>query len=351
MRSDARQYLSKICIFVDAGLLSGPIMFRYEGLHSLQASIVQWFQNIEGGKQERPGPAGRIENGRALDYVPKRPKQFGALAIFNHILRKLVHVEVQRDQIIDIADLTGGKLGSHVFISLAARDDLAPGLRRQRVIGRCRIVPPFAQFQRPNCALPDRLMKRGRFKPGCNVGWQFKRPVERFTLLNKRRVIAPRDAVSDRGKDVAVRLTPQQIPDGRPVWIFKCDFAFFPRGIEQKGDDRIFPDVSGDVLSGVIRPHLLLVDVLLKYVPQHVGIYLLVVLERALIKMPLVLIEVVEHALERRVGNFDVLSVAVRMLQFVNVEQAAVQVRNVAKQLFKLETPFASTQSFMKEAK
>ena len=52
--------------------------------------------------------------------------------------------------------------------------------------------------------------------------------------------------------------------------------------------DRVLADVFGDVLLGVVRAHLLLVDVLLEDVAEHVGIDLVVGAQRALVEVPLV---------------------------------------------------------------
>ena len=52
--------------------------------------------------------------------------------------------------------------------------------------------------------------------------------------------------------------------------------------------------------------------------------------------MPLVLIEVIEDALEGFVGNLDVLAVAFGLFEFMHVEQAAVEVRDVAEELFQV---------------
>jgi hypothetical protein len=55
---------------------------------------------------------------------------------------------------------------------------------------------------------------------------------------------------------------------------------------------------------------LLLVDVFLEDVAEDIGIDLVVGAERAFVQMPLVLVEIIEDALERFVGNLDVLAVA-----------------------------------------
>jgi hypothetical protein len=46
------------------------------------------------------------------------------------------------------------------------------------------------------------------------------------------------------------------------------------------------------------------------------------------------LVEVVEDALEGFVGNGDVLAVAFGLFEFVDVEEAAVKIRDVAEEFF-----------------
>ena len=120
--------------------------------------------------------------------------------------------------------------------------------------------------------------------------------------------------------------------------------------IEQARNDGVAADVAGDVFLRVVGAHLLLVDVLLEDVAQHVWIDLVVVAQRAVVKVPLVGVEEIEDLLERFVWNVDVLIVA---FQVVNVEQATVQVRDAAEQIdqrrvagrFRLTKPFVEQSS------
>ncbi len=52
--------------------------------------------------------------------------------------------------------------------------------------------------------------------------------------------------------------------------------------------------------------------------------------------MPLVFIEVIEDAFERLVGDLDVLAVALGLFEFMYVEQTAVEIRDIAKEFFKV---------------
>ena len=126
--------------------------------------------------------------------------------------------------------------------------------------------------------------------------------------------------MADGGVDVAVGVVAQQPPHAAVR--SESHWALFLRGVEEEGDDSVARDVSGDVLLSVVGPHLLLVDILLEDVAEHVGVDLVVLPVRPLVQVPAVAIEEVEDPLEGGVGDGDVGVVA---LQVVNVEQAAVE--------------------------
>ena len=99
--------------------------------------------------------------------------------------------------------------------------------------------------------------------------------------------------------------------------------------VEEEGDDGIAADVAGDVLLGVVGPHLLLVDVFFEDVAEHVGVDLIVVAEGAVVEMPLVGVEEGEDLLECFVGDVDLRVIA---LQVMHVKKAAVEVGDAAEQ-------------------
>jgi len=126
--------------------------------------------------------------------------------------------------------------------------------------------------------------------------------------------------VPNRGIDVAVGVVPQQIPHRRAIRVLERDLALCSGRIEQEGNHCVFADVFSYVLLRVVGPHLLLVDILLENVAEHIGIDFLVVSKWAFVEMPLVLIEIVEHALESCIGDRDALAVTVRLLKLMNIE-------------------------------
>ncbi len=100
--------------------------------------------------------------------------------------------------------------------------------------------------------------------------------------------------------------------------------------IEDERQNGIFGDVARDVFFGVVGAHLLVIDILLEDVAEHVGVDFFVVSKRAVVQVPLVLVEEGEKFLEGGVGDLN--SVAVFFLDAVRKEQAAVEVRHVAEQ-------------------
>ena len=69
---------------------------------------------------------------------------------------------------------------------------------------------------------------------------------------------------------------------------------------------------------------MFLVDVFLKDVAEDIRINFVVGAQRAFVQMPLVLVKVIEDALEGLVGNGDILTVALGLFEFMLIEQAAV---------------------------
>ena len=110
----------------------------------------------------------------------------------------------------------------------------------------------------------------------------------------------------------------------------ECDPAGLPGHVEKRRNDRVLADVFGNVLFRVVRPHLLLVDVLLEDIAENIRVDLVAFARRPVIKVPVVLLEESEDPLKRLVGNFDVL--AVQFFDLMLQEQAAVQVGHTPQQ-------------------
>jgi len=70
-------------------------------------------------------------------------------------------------------------------------------------------------------------------------------------------------------------------------------------------NDGVLADVFGNVLLRVVRPHLLLVDVLLKDVAENVGVDFFAAGKRAVVQMPVPGVEESEQAFEGLVGHVD----------------------------------------------
>ena len=89
-----------------------PVKVIDECLHAGETCFVQRFENIQRGEKKGAGTTGRIEDGDALDGVPERPEQFRAFAILDRVLRELADVEIERDEIVNVAYLTCDELGA-----------------------------------------------------------------------------------------------------------------------------------------------------------------------------------------------------------------------------------------------
>ena len=99
-----------------------------EAAHPLEAGGVEGFEDIEGREEECAGAAGGVEDGHAAHGVPEGAEQLGALAQGKDVPGELFHVEVEGDEVVDLPDFARGEPGADLVVSLAAGDDLAPGL-------------------------------------------------------------------------------------------------------------------------------------------------------------------------------------------------------------------------------
>src|ERR1043166_145913 len=113
----------------------------------------------------------------------------------------------------------------------------------------------------------------------------------------------PSDAMTNGFIDVAVRIALQELPYGMVA--FEGDLTFLARSFKQERDNRVLADVLGDVLLRVVRAHLLLIDVLLEDIAEHIGIDLVITTKRAFIKMPLICIEELKHFFKSHIANFN----------------------------------------------
>src|SRR5262245_42096688 len=98
------------------------------------------------------------------------------------------------------------------------------------------------------------------------------------------------------GIDVSVRVVAEQ-PPNESVRL-EGDRAPRSRRVEQEREDRVLGDVLSDVFFGVVRPHLLLIDVLLEDVADHIWVDLVVGPKRSVIQMPRVAVKEIEEPLE-----------------------------------------------------
>ena len=140
--------------------------------------------------------------------------------------------------------------------------------------------------------------------------------------------------MSDSRIYVSVRVVSQQSPHAA-AWRERHR-TLFPGRVEKERNNRVPRDVPGDVLLGVVRAHLLLVDVLLEDIAQDIGIDLVVVPGGPFVQVPLVAVEEVEDSLERLVRYAYFLVV---LFKFVNVEQPAVEKWHPAQERRQIRRP------------
>ena len=248
-----------------------------------------------------------------LDTVIQRPQQVSARAVGDHVFDEAATVQVVGDEVIGRRDLASCQFRSQVLVACASCHDLAPGLRWQGECFRCGLVPLAA----------------------------LRHVVHAHLDFGRQRHIAP---FLDGIIDIGVRVFAQQRPDW-PIGT-KGDLALLLGGIEEERKDSVFADVLGDVLFGIVGPHLLLVDILLEDVAEHIGVDLAVAAQRAIIQVPVELIEEREELLKRLVGDGDL---RVRALQHMHIEQAAVEIGHVAQQRLEFWCMHTLTQPLMEE--
>ena len=72
--------------------------------------------------------------------------RFGSFAVFDHVLRELADVEVERDQFVDVADFAVCEFLPNLLIALPASDDFAPDFSRQGKFSEARLCSSPAAF-------------------------------------------------------------------------------------------------------------------------------------------------------------------------------------------------------------
>src|SRR5947209_7877476 len=105
----------------------------------------------------------------------------------------------------------------------------------------------------------------------------------------------------------------------------ECDPARLSSHVEECRNNCVLAYVFGDVLLAVVRPHLLLVDVLFEDVAEHIRIDLTSRPGWTVVKVPIVLLEEIEDAVECLVGDVDTLTVD--FFNLVSQKKPAVQIR------------------------
>src|SRR5574344_597830 len=104
--------------------------------------------------------------------------------------------------------------------------------------------------------------------------------------------------------------------------------------IEKERQNAVATDILRDVFFRVVSTHLgTVVDVLLKDVAQYIWVDVFTRSFDTSIKMPAPLIEKIKQTFECFIGNVNILVV---LLQLMLVEHATIQIRDSAKDIFKI---------------
>ena len=83
-----------------------------ERLHAVEAGLVEWFEDVERGEEERAEPQVGSRTVTLLDRVPEGAEQVRAFAVLDHVLGELADVEIERDEIVDLADFAADAVSS-----------------------------------------------------------------------------------------------------------------------------------------------------------------------------------------------------------------------------------------------
>ena len=88
--------------------LPGVAPLGEKRFHAVEAGFVERFQDVERGEDERARAAGRVEHRDALSMAcQKAHEQFRAFAVLDHVLGELAEVEIEGDEVVDVADFAG----------------------------------------------------------------------------------------------------------------------------------------------------------------------------------------------------------------------------------------------------
>ena len=194
-------------------------------------------------KRKAPEPQVGSRTRHVLDGIHRRREEDRCLRSTDHVLGELADIQVLGDEVVD-------------RVYLACRQFARISWHSACGALRARARFPWAGQNRGG----------GRFQP---LAPGYVDAADGDAAGNGRSTPLP-----DRIVDIAVGVVAQQrqtAPSGSKATCISLG------GIEQEGDDRVLADVVGDVLLGVVGPHLLLVDVFLEDVAEHVRVDLVVV--------------------------------------------------------------------------
>ncbi|MBQ8036328.1 MAG: hypothetical protein IJ268_04985 [Proteobacteria bacterium] len=211
-----------------------------------------------------------------------------------------------------MADFASRNLMHEVIASLQARNRFAPNLRGQSKCFRRLAVPVLPAFEQIGLR---------RIQANRNIF---------------RNSISPIGCVSlfDGIIDIPIAALAHFLPDKTITFKIIARAAFRLRQcLQQIGNDAILTDIFGNILFSIISPHgRTIVDVLLEYIAQHIGVDILTARSNARVEMPLIGIEECKQTLKRLIGDIQT---GIRLLNLMLGKHAAIQIGNHTKIMFK----------------
>ena len=146
VRVHAGEDFGEFLVVVRDGLCAVLAPFGQECFHAVETGFVERFKDVERGKDERARAAGGVEDGDGGDGLPEGHEQVRAFAILDDILRELAEIEIEGDEVVDLADFAGGEFLPDFLVTLPAGDDFAPDFGWQRIFAGRGFVPRLAAF-------------------------------------------------------------------------------------------------------------------------------------------------------------------------------------------------------------
>ena len=105
----AGEDFGEFLVVVGMGFAAVVAPFGQERFHAVETGFVEGFKDVERGKDERARAAGWVKDGDGGDGLPEGHEQVRAFAILDDILRELAEIQIEGDEVVDLADFACGE--------------------------------------------------------------------------------------------------------------------------------------------------------------------------------------------------------------------------------------------------